>query len=177
MEDWYYAVWSYHGFAFKNHPLNPDHPLPRPAYRCDGTQSRSNYPYQELVFGCIANPPVVSGVALWNPLAVTLPNLSQPAFNLSAWGACSVDRDCEAMDFATPAPAHTDPTDTNLTRSQVIGSPVLSVSSDEATLLAPPGALIGGGWVGRIGASEQRQTFVARFFVLHGARSYHVRLR
>ena len=139
VEDWYYAVWSYHGFAFKNHPLNPDHPLPRPAYRCDGTQSRSNYPYQELVFGCIANPPVVSGVPLWNPLAVTLPNLSQPAFNLSAWGACSVDRDCEAMDFATPAPAHTDPTDTNLTRSQVIGSPVLSVSSDEATLLAPVG--------------------------------------
>ncbi len=139
VEDWYYAVWSYHGFAFKNHPLNPDYPLPRPAYRCDGTQSRSNYPYQELVFGCMANPPVVAGVALWNPLAVTLPNLSQPAFSLGSWTACSISQDCAAMDLVTPNPSHTDPANTSLSRIQVIGSPVLSVSTDNSMLLAPPG--------------------------------------
>ncbi|NIN67101.1 MAG: hypothetical protein GTO63_20880, partial [Anaerolineae bacterium] len=32
VEDWYYAVWSYHGFTFRNHPLNPDYSPSRPAY-------------------------------------------------------------------------------------------------------------------------------------------------
>ena len=136
VENWYYAVWSYNGFSFKNHPQNPGFSLPRPVYRCDGTQPRSNYPYQELIFGCMANPPVVGGAALWNPLAVTLPNLSQPAFSLSSWNSCSVDRDCAAMDLATPSPSHTDPTTTSLTRSQVIGSPSLSVSTTNIQLAA-----------------------------------------
>ena len=106
IENWYYAVWSYNGFTFKNHPLNSAYSLPRPAYRCDGTQSRSNYPYQELVFGCIANPPVVGGQALWNPLVVPLPNLSDPAFSLGAWDACSINRACAAMDLTIPNPSH-----------------------------------------------------------------------
>ena len=138
VENWYYAVWSYSGFSFKNHPLNPGFSLPRSVYRCDGTQPRSNYPYQELIFGCMANPPVVGGAALWNPVAITLPNLFQPAFNLNSWNACSVSRDCAAMDLATPSPSHTDPTTTGLTRSQVIGSPSLSVSSGQITLVTVP---------------------------------------
>ncbi|MEE8347356.1 MAG: hypothetical protein V3S20_08420, partial [Dehalococcoidia bacterium] len=136
VENWYYAVWSYNGFSFKNHPMNPDYSLPRSAYRCDGTQSRSSYPYQELIFGCMANPPVVGGAALWNPVAVTLPNLSQPAFSLNSWNSCSIDRNCAAMDLATPSPSHTDPTTTSLTRSQVIGSPSLSVSTTNIGLAA-----------------------------------------
>ena len=136
VENWYYAVWSYNGFSFKNHPQNPGFSLPRPVYRCDGTQPRSNYPYQELVFGCMANPPVVGGEALWNPVVVALPNLSQPAFSLNSWNSCSVDHDCAAMDLATPSPSHTDPTTTSLTRSQVIGSPALSVTPGSVTLFA-----------------------------------------
>ena len=103
VEDWYYAVWSYNGFTFKNHPRNPDYSLTRARYRCDGSQPRSSYPYQELVFGCMANPPVVSGQALWSPLAVRLPSLSDPGFSLSRWDACSINRDCAAMDLATPS--------------------------------------------------------------------------
>ena len=41
VEDWYYALWSYNGFSFKNHPQNPALPLPRASYRCDGTQPRT----------------------------------------------------------------------------------------------------------------------------------------
>ena len=138
VEDWYYAVWSYHGFTFRNHPLNPDYSPSRPAYRCDGTQSRSNYPYQELVFGCMANPPVVGGQALWNPLPVTLPSLSDPAFNLDAWNACRGSFSCASMDIPTPNPSHTDPANTGLTRSQVIGSPKVSVSTGKITLVTIP---------------------------------------
>ena len=137
VEDWYYAIWSYHGFADVNHPLN--HPYPRETYRCDGTQPRSNYPYQELVLGCVANPPVVGGVRLWNPLPVTLPNLSDPAFNLDAWNACRGSFNCAGMDIPTPQPTHADPTGAPADRSQVLGAPKLAVSPTAITLLTVPG--------------------------------------
>lgn len=82
IENWYYAVWSYNGFAFQNHPLNPSYPSwPRVPYSCgpsgDGFgHDRSQYPYQELVFGCMAHPPQPGGVRLWTPQDVSLP---QPA--------------------------------------------------------------------------------------------------
>lgn len=71
-EDWYYAVWAYNQFNFRNNPNNPDYPWPRPAF--DGTQSRLNYPYQELVWGYAAHPPQTDGKPLWEPLPLTLPN-------------------------------------------------------------------------------------------------------
>jgi len=69
-EDWYYAVWGYNGFAFKNHPLNSDYSSSRTPYSCglsnDGYgHDRSRYPYQELVLGCVTRPPVISGTPLW----------------------------------------------------------------------------------------------------------------
>jgi len=137
VENWYYAVWSYNGFTFSNHPLS--YSGSRPAYKCDGTQPRSNYPYQELVFGCVANPPIEGGVLLWDPLEVTLPNPSDPAFSLSAWNACSSSVNCADMDLLTPSPSHTDTANTSLSRSQVIGSPSLTLSTNKATLLAAPG--------------------------------------
>ncbi len=70
-EDWYYAVWAYNQFNFKNNPSNPDYPWPRPPF--DGTQSKTNYPYQELVWGLAANPPREGGRPLWEPVALTLP--------------------------------------------------------------------------------------------------------
>jgi len=72
VEDWYYAVWAYNQFNFRNNPNNPDFPLPRPAY--DGSQSKLNYPYQELVWGLAANPPKERGVPLWEPVALALPD-------------------------------------------------------------------------------------------------------
>ncbi len=95
-------MWSYNGFGFSNHPLNPSFNLSRSPYLCNGTQPRSNYPYQELVFGCVANPPVVGGTRLWDPLPVNLPNLSDPAFTLDSWNACSGSFNCSVMDILTP---------------------------------------------------------------------------
>lgn len=73
-EHWYYAVWAYNQFNFRNNPNNPDYPANRPAF--DGTQSKANYPYQELVWGYMANPPKRGGVALWTPVALGLPDRS-----------------------------------------------------------------------------------------------------
>ncbi|MFQ5879383.1 MAG: hypothetical protein ACE5IZ_04300, partial [Dehalococcoidia bacterium] len=131
VESWYYAVWNYNGFAFKNHPLNPIYDPLRGPYLCGGTQPRSNYPFQELVFGCMANPPVVDGVGLWDPVAATLPDLSDPAFaeplNIANWDACEGSFDCAAMDIPIPNASHSDPTTISDDRSQAIGAPKLSV--------------------------------------------------
>jgi hypothetical protein len=143
IEDWYYAIWSYHGFSFTNHPfLNPSYSPSRGVYRCDGTQPYNSFPYQELAMGCVANPPVVGGTRLWNPQPVTLPNLAQPAFNLSNWNDCSGGSNCAGMDIPTPNASHTDPTNTGVTRSQVIGSPSLSVSTGKITLVTIPPVII-----------------------------------
>ena len=71
-EHWYYAVWAYNQFNFKNNPNNPDYPWPRPGY--DGTQSRLDYPYQEIVWGYAANPPKEGGAPLWESVPVRLPS-------------------------------------------------------------------------------------------------------
>ena len=134
VENWYYALWSYNGFVSSNHPRN--YSPSRPAYPCDGIEPRSNYPYQELVFGCVANPPIRDGVRLWDPVPVTLPSDAISAFSDEAWTACSGSFDCAAMDFDTPSPPHTDPTTVSGDRAQVIGAPTLSVSPGSVTLVA-----------------------------------------
>lgn len=66
VENWYYAVWSYNGFTGpgsnrSNHPLDPLYgSWPRTPFSCgsasDGlSHNRSLYPYQELVYGCLAH--------------------------------------------------------------------------------------------------------------------------
>ena len=139
VEDWYYAIWSYHGFSFTNHPLNPAYSAQRGVYRCDGTQSYGSFPYQELVLGCAVNPPSVDGTPLWSAQAVTLPNLSQPAFSAANWNACSADRACAGMDFPTPAPSHTDPTAASGTRTNAFGSPALATSASSFSLVVKQG--------------------------------------
>lgn len=110
-EDWYFALWGYNGFAFRNHPLNPDFPPDRPPFSCgpldDGLgHDRSLYPYQELVIGCAAHPPTRSGTPLWEPEQIPLPDLSDPAYaeplKLENWNACSYQAICAPMDIPRP---------------------------------------------------------------------------
>ena len=139
LENWYYAVWSYNGFTGpganrSNHPLDPVYGAwPRTPYSCgpanDGLgHNRSLYPYQELVYGCIAHPPIVQGKPLWNPVPVTLPDLNNPY-----WRAPMDLKNFQApyakMDIPTPKPQHTDPTaqPASTLRSVILGHPSLSV--------------------------------------------------
>ncbi len=143
IENWYYALWGYNGFAFKNHPLNPAYSSARVAFSCgpdtDGLgHDRSQYPYQELILGCAANPPVRTGTPLWPAQEVHLPELSNPAFagplQLANWAPCSQDFQCTAMDIPTPNTNHQDPTTLTVDRSAVLGAPGMAVSQSEFTL-------------------------------------------
>ncbi len=71
LEDWYYAIWGYNGFAFSNHPLNPNlDPLrggstATTLYHCYDPSAPGygtgygpgNYTYAERVYGCLRSPP------------------------------------------------------------------------------------------------------------------------
>jgi len=87
LEDWYFAIWAYHCYGDRCTELglhdNPDDPAltwPRPMFNSPeqlssgGRFTRSDYPYQELVYGLIQHPPRVDGTPIWAPLAVTLPD-------------------------------------------------------------------------------------------------------
>ncbi len=114
VENWYYAVWGYNGFTGpgstgSNHPSDPGFgSWPRPAYRCDGAQSRTLYPYQELVWGCLANPPTIGGAPLWDAIEATLPDLTRPQF-FDPLSPDAFTFPFTAMDMPTPQPAHADP--------------------------------------------------------------------
>ncbi|MCY4640887.1 MAG: hypothetical protein OXC94_11190 [Chloroflexi bacterium] len=114
VENWYYAVWGYNGFTgpgsnSSNHPSDPGFgSWPRPAYRCDGNQSRTDYPYQELVWGCLARPPTLGGAPLWDAIEATLPDLTQPQF-FGPLSPAAFAFPFSAMDIPTPQPAHADP--------------------------------------------------------------------
>ena len=73
IESWYYVTWAYNGWAFVNHPAGSEVDPFRTPYDCDAPFN--GYPYQELVFGCIENPPSVDGVQLWQAINLRLPNL------------------------------------------------------------------------------------------------------
>lgn len=139
IENWYYAVWSYNGFTGpgdngSNHPADPAFGgWPRSPYRCDGTQARNRYPYQELVWGCLVSPPVLAGQSLWAPIAATLPNLTQVQY-FTALSLGNFWFPYVSMDMPTPLPAHYDafPTIAPSFRAGVLASPQLSV--DESSI-------------------------------------------
>lgn len=148
IENWYFALWSYNGFALKNHPLNPYYQPGRLPFSCgpedDGLgHDRSQYPYQELVLGCVAHPPVKGGVPLWAPQEVHLPDLADPRFagplKLENWNACSYEAQCAAMDIPTPNTNHKDPTVVTITRAQLLGTPSAGLSTTSVALQALPG--------------------------------------
>lgn len=151
VENWYFAVWSYNGFTGpganrSNHPMDPIYGgWPRVPYSCgpstDGFgHNRAKYPYQELVWGCAAHPPVVKGAALWQPFEISYPDLNDPRFsgplNLANFVFPYVN-----MDIPTPNPAHQDPTakPPSSLRGQIIGSPRLAVSASDIRLVADQG--------------------------------------
>ncbi len=86
IEDWYFALWAYHCFgdvcskySVHNNPDDPALKWPRPIYASSAQQNSAgaftaaDYPYQELVFGLINNPPTVNGAPLWTAIPVQLP--------------------------------------------------------------------------------------------------------
>lgn len=72
VEDWYYAVWAYNRWGWFNNPNNRRFDPYRGVWLCgQGGQNRANWPYQELIWGCAANPP---GPEFWDAVSLTLPN-------------------------------------------------------------------------------------------------------
>ncbi len=151
IEDWYYAIWGYNGFVFVNHPLNPRFPAwPRTSYSCgpfdDGFgHDRSQYPYQELVLGCMAHPPEPEEEALWQAQEVTPPDLSQvdfaEALKLSNFACDSPNYCYDDMDMPRPAASHMDPTEVSGDRSAIVGAPVLEVNTFDVEMAAHPQGL------------------------------------
>ncbi|MGE0227128.1 MAG: hypothetical protein AB7I38_01390 [Dehalococcoidia bacterium] len=140
VENWYYAVWGYNGFTGpgavqSNHPLDPRFSASRERWKCDGTQSRTRYPYQEVVWGCMASPPTRAGQQLWTSVAASLPNLSDPRF-AGPLSPSNFTAPFSSMDIPTAQPSHTQPAPTipGDFPSRVLGSPVLSVSDTSIEL-------------------------------------------
>jgi hypothetical protein len=148
IEDWYYAIWGYNGFAFSNHPLSPAYSLNRVAFSCgdpsDGYgHDRTQYPYQELVLGCVQRPPSRAGTQLWQGQEVHMPDLNNQTWantlNVNNWNACSYSLDCAAMDFPTPNAWHQDSTTLTVTREQVLGAPVMDFTTSSVNLTVNAG--------------------------------------
>jgi len=140
IENWYYAVWAYNGFTGpgskkSNHPLDPTLSWPRPQYQCDGTQSRSRYPYQELVWGCMANPAERENRELWTPVEASLPDFTNPQF-FEAMRLANFSFPYSSMDVPTPRPAHQTqrPSLPGNVVAVLLGSPRLAVDQSSVTI-------------------------------------------
>ena len=151
LENWYFAVWGYNGFTGpgsnqSNHPLDPIYGTwPRPAYSCGPTgdgkgHNRARYPYQELVLGCAANPPIVDGMPLWQSQAISLPDRRNPIWR----NALRLDNfvfPYSKMDMQTPPPFHMDttPFPNIANRARILGEPNMVLSKSDARLGYSPG--------------------------------------
>jgi hypothetical protein len=146
LENWYFAVWSYNGFTGpganrSNHPMDPIYGAwPRPAYSCgpqgDGKgHNRGNYPYQELVFGCAANPPIVDGKPLWQAQPVSLPDLNDQKWR-DALKLENFVFPYTRMDIPTAQPFHVDETDRprSSVRNRVLGDPEMNLSKESVKI-------------------------------------------
>ncbi len=79
VEDWYYAVWAYNGWGEDNNPNHICQQGDPPNHKCydpnrapfvgSENQDPNDWPYQEVIWGYAANPPL----SLWQPMALTLP--------------------------------------------------------------------------------------------------------
>lgn len=161
IESWYYALWGYNGWALSNHPAGPEvDPFRAPEYSCDGR--RNGYPYQELVLGCVANPPLVDDRPLWNPVAVALPDLAilaspgwplDPDIYYAAWNEIrnqaggGPNSPFQTMympisDYAVPYPAQPiGGTEVQQLRRRILGEPRLRLDQTELDLSSSDGAV------------------------------------
>ncbi|MCC7365539.1 MAG: hypothetical protein IT303_14330 [Dehalococcoidia bacterium] len=130
LEDWYYAIWSYNGFAALNHPasdteheldweeygLNPlRDPLRGEVYHCSDPQAPGydtffygSYTYPEKVYGCMRYPPLRNGARMWNAQTFNMPDLKLEqianAFKPEHYIKCEdagFANGCPDMDFPT----------------------------------------------------------------------------
>ncbi len=132
LEDWYYAIWGYNGFAFVNHPYHPNlSPLrggeaDSPIYHCWDSSAPSyvtnsegqliyrghgDYTYPELVYGCMRHPPSRGGQQGWNAVDFNMPDFDRPevaeAFEPKVYQDCyweGPSLGCPGMDFPTSFP-------------------------------------------------------------------------
>jgi hypothetical protein len=151
VENWYFAVWGYNGFTGpganrSNHPLDPVYGnWPRTPYSCGSANdgfghNRTQYPYQELVYGCMAHPPLVQGQPLWPAIDATMPDLNNPYWR-TPLELANFRAPYSRMDIPTPNPSHTDPEprpEASL-RASVLGSPSLAVDRPILLVTVRPG--------------------------------------
>lgn len=131
IEDWYYAIWSYNGFAYSNHPMNPIRDPLRgggqsPIFHCgDGTAPShqggkfgyGDYTYPERVYGCMVYPPktrlpgTTIDVLVYPKQPVNMPDFSieevAEAFDTQHFLECQgagFSGGCPGMDFPTAFP-------------------------------------------------------------------------
>jgi hypothetical protein len=143
VENWYFATWGYNGFTgpganVSNHPMDPAFgQFPRPTFQCEGNQSRARYPYQELVWGCMATPPARFGTQLWTPLQASLPNTTLPQW-FAPLSLANFAAPYSGMDIPTPQPAHVDPVPALRPEllNRGVGAPSMAVSSERIVLSA-----------------------------------------
>ena len=158
LEDWYFAAWSYNGFAFSNHPLNPARDPLRGAgqdmlYHCSDASAPSyqggrfgygDYTYPERVYGCMRFPPKRNGVRMWAAQTFDMPHFESEtvakAFDPKNFTDCEnggFSGGCPKMDFPTsltiprtptPTPTPTPGTGTPTPTPSVTPSPTATPS-------------------------------------------------
>lgn len=94
LECWYYATWAYNGFSYINNPHNPRYPASRVPYRSEGSGARSDYPYQEIVWGYLRKPVADR----WPAIDVSYPNTDE---------ICGTESGCFPGNLSMPEPGHT----------------------------------------------------------------------
>lgn len=164
LEDWYYAIWSYNGFAFSNHPLNPNRDPLRgggeasPVYHCydpSAPEYQTNasgglmygygdYTYPERVYGCMRYPPSTpEGQQGWTPPATPPPAPGAPKFGVGEPVLVRVD-DCVNL---RPTPSKVQPPKGCLANGMevtILGGPV---AAEDLVWWNVSSSLYGDGWV------------------------------
>jgi hypothetical protein len=149
LEDWYYAIWSYNGFWFGNHPLDPRKPpLRGEVFHCGdrdapgfGSFAYADYTYPERVYGCMRYPPKDAGKPRWPAQVFHMPDLRRPqvaaAFDPENFVSSNIDADkgCEDVGFRGGCPEMDYPT---TLPEQVIKDPACKDDSDACPTITLP---------------------------------------
>jgi len=115
MEDWYFAVWAYNRGDWFNNPNNPRYDPNRNMYwdpYDPSSYPASAYPYQELVWGYVANPPPgPDGQPVWQSIRLTLPDPNVLGYDFTPFYSPAHFDDPQPVhrdtDQAPPAPTST----------------------------------------------------------------------